>query len=191
MIGRLPLFRALLLLLAAACGAPESSGETVEEVRSDAPAVAQQPAQRDASLPGQAEDRPLPDLTLPDLAGRSRTLRAGPDEVTVINFWATWCVPCLKELPELVSLDRRWAKRDVHVVGVAIDSGAAADIQAFAAEHEMQYTLLMADQQWARKQFGVFGLPVTLVVDRDGRIRRRMLGPQTGAQFSAAVRPHL
>ncbi len=141
--------------------------------------------------PGREVSPLLPPLTLPDLTGQEQALRAAPDEITVLNFWATWCVPCLKELPELVALHHQWQGRGVHVVGVAIDSGAPADIRAFAARQGMDYTLRLGTQQWARTHFGIFGLPVTLVVDRHGQIRQRLLGPQTGAQFEAAIRPYL
>jgi peroxiredoxin len=168
----------LALLLATGCDASRTSSQSSDR---DVPEAGAAP------LPGQAENTPLPAVSLPDLAGTSRPLRAEAGEVTVLNFWATWCVPCLEELPDLVALDRQWSERGVRVVGISIDSGDPADIRAFAEEHGMEYTLLMADQQWARKHFGVFGLPVTLVVDREGNIRRRMIGPQTGAQFEAAV----
>ena len=141
--------------------------------------------------PGREAHPQFPSLTLPDLAGQRQALRAAPDEVTVVNFWATWCVPCLKELPELVALHHQWRPHGVRVVGIAIDSGAPVDVRTFAARYGMDYTLLLATQQWARTHFGLFGLPVTLVVDRQGQIRQRLLGPQTGAQFEAAMRPYL
>jgi thiol-disulfide isomerase/thioredoxin len=141
--------------------------------------------------PGRETSLLLPSLTLPDLTGQEQALRVAPDEITVLNFWATWCVPCLKELPELVALHHQWQERGVHVVGVPIDSGAPADISAFATRQGMDYALRLGTQQWARSHFGIFGLPVTLVVDRHGQIRQRLLGPQTGAQFEAAIRPYL
>ncbi len=144
-----------------------------------------------AALPGEEMDVPLPAVRLADLDGRNRPLRAQSDEVTLINFWATWCLPCLKELPELVALHEGLRGRGLHVVGIAIDSGDPADIHVFAEEHAMDYTILTARQSWTRKHFGVFGLPITLVVDREGRIRRRLIGPQTGVQFRAAIRPFL
>lgn len=91
----------------------------------------------------------------------------------------------------LVALHHQWRAHGVHVVGIAIDSGAPADVRTFAAQHGMDYTLLLGTQQWARTHFGLFGLPVTLVVDRQGQLRQRLLGPQTGAQFKAALRPYL
>jgi peroxiredoxin len=143
------------------------------------------------SPPGREEHTPLPDLRLPDLRGRLRPLRATPQAVTLLNFWATWCVPCLKELPELVAVHHRWQARGVDVVGIAIDSGVPADIQAFAEQHRLDYRLLIGTSQWARTHFQLFGLPVTLVVDRHGQIRRRLIGPHTEGQFAAAIQPYL
>lgn len=138
-----------------------------------------------------AEPDALPHLSLPDLAGRRTPLRARADEVTLINFWATWCVPCLREIPELVALSEQWKSQNVHVVGIAIESGDPADVATFASAHGMGYTLLAAQQRWARRYFAVIGLPVTIVADRSGVIRRRLIGPQTHAQFETAVRDAL
>lgn len=143
------------------------------------------------ALPGQSEELRLPDLKLPDLQGRLRPLRTGADEVTVINFWATWCVPCLKEIPELVALAHEHGSDGVRVVGIALDSGDPEDVAAFAVGHGMDYRVLLARYAWAQRHFGVFGLPVTLIVDRGGTVRRRLVGPHTLAQFAAAIRPHL
>ena len=140
---------------------------------------------------GIADNARLPNLTLPDLAGTLQPLRHRPDEVTILNFWATWCVPCLKEIPELANLSHEFRARGLEVVGVAIDSGRPDDIRAFAVSHGMDYPLLVGTQRWAAEHFGVFGLPVTIVVDRSGRVRRRLIGPQTGSTFAAAVRPYL
>ena len=111
--------------------------------------------------------------------------------MTIVNFWATWCIPCLKELPELVKISHEWQGRGVKVVGIAIGSGAPADIRTFAAMHGMDYRLLVATQGWAAEHFGVFGIPVTIVADRAGRVRQRLIGPQTAAAFIAAMQPYL
>ena len=179
------------VVLVSLCALAVAGGWSLETVR-PAAGVPRLPALVAEDLPpGREAHPPLPPLVLPDLAGQEQALRATPDEVTVLNFWATWCVPCLKELPELVALHHEWQERGVHVVGVAIDSGTPADIRAFAARQGMDYALRLGTQQWARAHFGIFGLPVTIVVDRHGQIRQRLLGPQTGAQFEAAIRPYL
>lgn len=152
-----------------------------------APAARSRPASSDVT-----EAERLPPWELPDLDGRMESLYVGSARVTVINFWATWCGPCLREIPELVGLNDGWRARGIRLVGVAIASGSAADVQTFATEHRMRYLLLRADEDAGRRYFGrlnlMLALPVTLVVDRAGVIRRRLIGPQTRSAFEAAVR---
>ncbi len=165
---------------------PSPPAEPGSEGRTREPASAEI-----AGLPGLPAGEPLPDLALPDLAGRERPIRATPGEVTLINFWATWCIPCLEEIPVLVELQSKWSARGLSVVGIAVDSGKPSDIEAFASEHAMEYQLLVTRQGWALRHFGVFGLPVTLIVDREGTVRRRLIGPQTREQFNAVLRAYL
>lgn len=140
---------------------------------------------------GVRENAPFPSLVLADLEGNRRSVRQQPNEVTVVNFWATWCTPCLRELPELAVLARQLRSRNVRVVGIAIDSGRSSDVRQFARRRKMTYTLLMAESAWARDHFEVVGLPVTLIVDRAGRVRRRLVGPHTREEFEAALQPYL
>jgi peroxiredoxin len=158
------------------------------------PRVTGQPAQvktRDATSEF-AEGEPLPPWELPDLSGQLQPVYLRSANVTVINFWATWCVPCLREIPELVALNDGWQARGVRLVGVAIASGSAGDVQAFATMHGMRYPLLTATEDPARRYFGrlnlMLALPVTLLLDHAGVIRRRLIGPQTRGAFEAAVR---
>ncbi len=159
-----------------------------------APRVTRQPAlvgTRDATSES-AAGKPLPPWELPDPSGRLQPVYLGSANVTVINFWATWCVPCLREIPELVALNDSWQARGVRLVGVAVASGSAGDVQTFATTHGMRYPLLTADEDPARRYFArlnlMLALPVTLVVDHAGIIRRRLIGPQTRDAFEAAVR---
>lgn len=148
------------------------------------PSPSPSPDTTSSALPGVAQNWPLPALRLATLDGGTQSL-AQPGQLTLVNFWATWCVPCLQEIPDLVRLQRQGGH--VHIVGVALDSGSAMSIRAFAQKHGMTYPLLMADGKSFDSRFGLFGLPTTLIVDRHGTVRRRLLGPQTLAQFEAAL----
>ncbi len=185
MIERRPPLRVAAALLAAliGCSPPGSAG--------DASAQEGGGAGRAEQIPGVAMHSPVPGDSLPDLRGVWQPLRARASEVTLINLWATWCVPCLKEIPELVHLGHAMAPHGVRIVGIALDSGDPRDIAAFAERHAMDYAVLYAEYDWARRRFAVFGLPVTLIADRDGVIRRKLVGPQTEAAFAAALRPYL
>lgn len=180
------------LLTAALTAALVASG--CEPQGASTPSVTRQAAQGRTRHPTSesAAGVLLPPWELSDLSGRLQPVYLRSANVTVINFWATWCVPCLREIPELVALNDSWHARGIRLVGVAIASGSAADVQAFATAHGMGYPLLTANEDPARRYFRRFNLmlalPVTLVVDHAGIIRRRLIGPQTRDAFEAAVR---
>ncbi len=172
-------------LAAVACGSSSPRGLATKDQD-------RRPASPDAPVGLPWDSLPLPRIELPDLGAHTLSLSPGRDEVTLVNFWATWCVPCLKEIPELVALHDHGRTPGLRVVGVSIASGSRQDIRAFGAKHAMDYLLLDADEEWGRRYFQQLGLPlllpVTLVVDRYGVIRRRLIGPQTRAQFETAIR---
>jgi peroxiredoxin len=113
-----------------------------------------------------------------DAAGHpfeAASLRGRP---LVINFWATWCPPCVEEMPELDALSRELSPKGVQVIGIGIDS--ASKIEQFARKSGFSYPLLQAGAGGAEltRAFGneSAALPYTVVIGRDGRIRQRTLG---------------
>lgn len=141
--------------------------ETAPEVRSPGPIA---PAIEFATLEG------LP-ASLPDYAGK----------VVVLNFWGTWCAPCRYEIPELVELQHVYGEQGAVVIGVAVDSGEPADIQAFAEEYGVNYPIWVSTMATAVTEFGAVGYPFTVLVDREGRIREQYLGPQTFSDLAAKL----
>lgn len=173
----------LTTLLLVGCGRGSSSTPSAQ---TPAPAQTQSQAATTATLPGVPQDWRLPPERFAAVNGGNEAL-AVPGQVTLINFWATWCGPCLKEIPDLDRLYRAVHEHGVRIVGVAVDSGSAKNIRTFAERHAMHYPLLMAGSHALDSRFGLIGLPVTVVVDADGVVRRRLLGPQTLAQFQAVI----
>lgn len=167
---------AVTLLLAAACGAGDDGGSPPRASSRDATAD---------SFPA------LPAAVLRDLEGDSVAVRAAVSGPAVVNFWATWCGPCRREMPELARLHRELGERGLQVVGIAVSSGSPEEIRDFAERHGVEYELLRASREWARRHFRVLGMPTTLIVDRDGRVRRRMVGPQTAERLREALAPLL
>ena len=179
-----------LLVFALACGEPGGEARTSAADAGANSADAGLPV-AEAAIPGEPLEIPLPDVEAADLDGTARRIREFGGRVTVLNFWATWCVPCLKEIPELVALQDSLGPAGLRVVGIAVASGDPEDVRAFARKHGIDYALLQASFRWARRHFTVFGIPITLVVDEEGVIRRRFVGPQSFETFRAAAEPHL
>jgi peroxiredoxin len=116
--------------------------------------------------------------TLPDAAGQPYELGSLRGKTVVLNFWATWCPPCVEEMPELAGLHREISARNALVLGIGIDS--ASNIKAFAEKGEYPYPLLVAGlggTELARQLGNQSGaLPYTVVIDPDGRVIEKKLG---------------
>lgn len=128
----------------------------------------------------------LPDVTFTTLDGQPITVETFRGELVVLNFWATWCPPCLREIPELVRLHEELSDRGVVIVGVAAQSGKVEAVQEFAGAHAMSYPVWMVDDASLDK-YGVVGFPFTFLIDREGQIRMRYVGPQSYERLLADI----
>lgn len=156
---------------------------------------AAQPAP-DPSPSAQAEELaltgdPAPDFTLKDLDGHEVQLSQLRGKVVVIDFWATWCPPCLFQVPGLNELSKAHAEKgDVVVLGVAIDVEGAEVVAPWVAENGVEYRTLLGDPDLAQ-QYGAFGFPALVVVRPDGRYDPPHLGVIEYEQLEELVKPLL
>lgn len=141
----------------------------------------------DTTGSGLTELNSVPDATFRELNGSVVTASDLKGTVVLINFWGTWCVLCLQEIPELVRLLHQFKKRGLEVVGIAVDSGRPEDIREFMTAHGMDYYILIGDLAIVKRVFRVVGFPTSLLVDRHRMIRKRYFGPQTGAVLKKDV----
>lgn len=128
-----------------------------------------------------------PSTTFGTVEGGTASISDLRGSVLIVNFWGTWCVPCRREIPELVELHEAYADRDVEIVGIAVDSGEAEDIRLFADRYGVQYRLWITDMATALEDFQAVGYPFTLVIDQEGRIVNTFYGPQTIESLSAEI----
>jgi cytochrome c biogenesis protein CcmG/thiol:disulfide interchange protein DsbE len=115
-----------------------------------------------------------PDFTVQD-GTNSVTLHNLREKVVVLNFWATWCPPCLQELPSLEQLQTRFKDRGVEVVGVSVDVDGKA-YQQFLKDHKVDFLTVRDPDQKANTLYGTFKFPETYIIDRRGILRRKFIG---------------
>jgi cytochrome c-type biogenesis protein len=136
-----------------------------------------------------AAAEPAPDVELKTTDGQPLRLRDLRGQVVLLNFWATWCVPCRSEIPGLNEMQRGLAARGLKVVGVTT-SDSADLVRAYQKDVKQDYTVALGDDGVAAK-YAVGVLPTTFVIDRQGRIRQKIIGEKTRAEFEALVTPLL
>jgi thiol-disulfide isomerase/thioredoxin len=115
--------------------------------------------------------KPLMAASIPDLQGRPRSLGEWQGSVLVVNFWATWCPPCLKEIPAFVRMQDKLGHRGLQFVGIAADQ--PEKVREFAAKYKINYPVLLAEMDVieiaSRAGNKAGGLPFTVIIDREGK----------------------
>ncbi|HEV7891387.1 MAG TPA: cytochrome c biogenesis protein/redoxin [Pyrinomonadaceae bacterium] len=189
-IGLMVAFNILTVLAAYASQYLPNAEKLVQQ---DAP----MPPAGDTSKPGtnaqnasnNVPAEPAPDVEVKTTDGKPLKLSDLRGQVVLLNFWATWCVPCRSEIPSLNEMQRDLAGRGFKVLGVST-SDTAELILDYQKQVRQDYTVAVGDDSVANK-FAVGPLPVTVIIDREGRIRHKEIGEKTRAYFEALVKPLL
>jgi thiol-disulfide isomerase/thioredoxin len=121
--------------------------------------------------------RPAPPFALQDLAGNAVSNESLMGKVVLVDFWATWCAPCRKSMPELQAIHQKYAARGFSVVGVSIDEGGPAKVKKAVAAMKITYPIAMdSEKAPAWDAFLVKAVPAAFLLDRDGRIVAQWTG---------------
>ncbi|AMJ57564.1 MULTISPECIES: TlpA disulfide reductase family protein [Stenotrophomonas] len=171
---------ALLVLALSAC---KPDPTPVAAAPSPAPAAPAAPAPAPGVVQQTAE---IPQLQVPTVDGKTYDLASHRGQWVVVNFWATWCAPCLQEMPELSALHAM--RSNVEVVGLAYEDIELDEMQAFLKEHPVAYPIAIIDTFSPPKDFATpRGLPMTYLIGPDGKVARQFLGPVNAREVEEAI----
>ena len=156
------------------------------KVKPGTPATSSAPS---GSLPG-ANFEPVPDVHFQTLAGQQFTLGQLRGNVVLLNFWATWCIPCREEIPVLNAMQHELEPRGLKIIGASLEDSVKG-IESYQKEvRKFEYQVLVGADD-AKARFGGTVLPTTYLIDRDGRIRQKIIGARDREGWEAAVKPLL
>lgn len=124
------------------------------------------------------EKTPTPDVALPTLEGRPLALRELRGQVLLVNFWATWCLPCQWEMPLMEKLYQAYRDQGFVVVAISVDQQGAAVVKPFVESRKLTYPVLLDTKLEGATKFGLLGIPATFLIGRDGLIKGVTYGPK-------------
>lgn len=164
-----------LTMLIGACGtenrtAPEDQRSSAATDRGPDLLDPEMEAGSDADLP-----IPAPDFEVETLDGSKLSLADQRGRVLLVNFWATWCGPCVVEMPDLVELHEAYHNEGLTVLGISIEEGETGLVRDFVEEYEITYPIAV-DADVADSFGGIYGLPTTFVIDKSGQVIHRIIG---------------
>jgi len=152
-------------------------------------AAAPPPSSSDAKIALQfyRDPAPLGAVAMKDVDGRPISSADWTGKVVIVNFWATWCPPCRAEIPDLIALQNKY-KDQLVIIGISDDDDPPEAVKKWAAEHKMNYPIVMNTPELRKTFAGVTALPTSFIVDRQSRIAMRHVGMLTAAITEAETR---
>jgi peroxiredoxin len=126
--------------------------------------------------------KPLANFTLPDLQGRSVQLAALRGKVVLVNVWATWCSPCVEEMPSIQWLYKHLHDQGLEILAVSLDALGAQIVEPFMHAHQLSFPTLLDTKNVVQRLYRTTGVPESFVVDKRGILVEKVVGPQDWAR---------
>jgi cytochrome c biogenesis protein CcmG/thiol:disulfide interchange protein DsbE len=145
--------------------------------------------QQTASQAGNAGSNAAPGFTLPSTNGGNKSLADYKGKVVMLNFWATWCGPCKREIPDFIEMQNDFRDEGFEIVGVSLDQpGEEAKVAQFVKQSGINYDVLFGNGQIAQAYGGVRSIPTTFLLDREGNIVSSKVGLQSKAAWEEQIK---
>lgn len=132
-----------------------------------------------------------PELKLRDLNGGTLRLSDYKDKVVLLNFWATWCPPCRAEMPDLIKWQKEYGDRGLQVIGVTYPPTELKDVREFIRSIKVNYPIGLGEKETKSLFDPGETLPITVIIDREGRVRDRIEGIILPEEFEQKIKPLL
>ena len=140
------------------------------------------------SQPQQQQQYPdAPDFELKDLDGNLVRLSDHKGKVVIIDFWATWCGPCRRGIPEFIELQEEYGEDQLVILGVSVDQGDLSVVPAFAENYGINYPVLYANMDIQRKYGPIRSIPTAFIVDPEGKVRDLAVGLRPKSYFKNQI----
>lgn len=129
-----------------------------------------------------------PDFNLTTVVeGNKITLSALKGKVVIINFWATWCRPCRKEIPGFIKIYERYKTKEVEIIGISLDRMSGGDMASFIQQYNINYPVVFGDNKVTEDYGGIRAIPTTFIVDKKGTIRSKHIGYTSQEVFEEEI----
>jgi peroxiredoxin len=128
---------------------------------------------------------PAPNFRLPDLAGKITSLADYKGHVVLLNIWATWCAPCVAEMPSMEKLHQELKDEKFVILAVSIDESGAEVVRPFMKKHKLSFPALIDSSGTLRNLYQTTGVPESFIIDKQGRIVEEVIGPRDWAAGEA------
>ncbi len=130
---------------------------------------------------------PAPDFTLPDINGKMVSLTDYRGKVVLINIWATWCPPCVAEMPSMEKLNQELKDEDFEILAVSLDVSGAKAVIPFMKKHKLSFSVLTDTKGAIKSLYQTTGVPESFIIDQEGIIVEKVIGPKDWASPGAIL----